>query len=71
MLKAIVRNNKYLYEKLFRKGRKIEEIYDAQGLRLIVADVADCYTALDVVHTIWPCVPGKEKDYISQPKQNG
>lgn len=54
-----------------RKGRKIEEIYDAQGLRIIVPTVADCYAALDVVHGTWPCISGKQKDYISEPKPNG
>jgi guanosine-3',5'-bis(diphosphate) 3'-pyrophosphohydrolase len=35
-----------------------------------VKTVADCYQALGIVHTTWPMVPGRYKDYISTPKAN-
>lgn len=47
------------------------EIHDVHGLRLIVENEEDCYKALKVVHGLWSEVPGKFKDYISQPKCNG
>eukprot|EP00250_Pteridium_aquilinum_P011200 c198_g1_i1 orf=267-2537(-) len=60
-----------IHKKMILKGRKVDDIYDVQGLRLIVANVEDCYAALEIVHDTWSCVPGKLKDYICQPKVNG
>jgi GTP pyrophosphokinase len=39
-------------------------------LRLLVEDVAACYAALGVVHTLWPPVPSEFDDYIARPKGN-
>ena len=47
-----------------------EQLSDIFGFRVIVGTVADCYAALGIVHTTWPTVPGRFKDYISTPKQN-
>ena len=46
-------------------------VLDARGLRCIVADEAACYAALEVVHSTWPPLHGKVKDYIASPKANG
>lgn len=60
-----------LYKKLERKDWDITKIYDILALRIIVPTVADCYSALGVVHKHWRPVPGKIKDYIAFPKPNG
>lgn len=49
----------------------MNEVHDINGLRLIVENEEDCYKALEIVHTIWPKVTGKLKDYITHPKFNG
>jgi GTP pyrophosphokinase len=60
-----------LYRKLERKNWDITKIYDIIALRVIFPDVADCYSALGVIHGHWRPVPGKIKDYIAFPKPNG
>lgn len=60
-----------IYSKMSRKGRSLKEICDVRGLRLIVRDVSSCFTALDLIHELWACIPGKQKDYINHPKHNG
>lgn len=60
-----------IFSKMKRKAISFEQMSDVYGFRIIVEDVADCYRALGVVHTIWQAVPGRFKDLISTPKQNG
>ena len=46
-------------------------IRDRFGFRVLVETEEDCYRTLGIVHRTWPMVPGRFKDYISIPKQNG
>ncbi|KAI3920341.1 hypothetical protein MKX01_000680 [Papaver californicum] len=48
-----------------------DQIHNIHGLRVIVENEEDFYTALKIVHHLWPEVPGKCKDYIIHPKFNG
>ena len=41
------------------------------AFKIIVNDIDQCYSCLKEIHTNYPIVPGKFKDYISLPKQNG
>src|SRR5215213_3527882 len=59
-----------IWRKMERKSVSFEQLSDIFGFRLIVADLDSCYRALGVVHTTWPMVPGRFKDYVSTPKQN-
>jgi RelA/SpoT family (p)ppGpp synthetase len=59
-----------IWRKMERKAVGFEQLSDILGFRVIVGTVAECYQALGIVHTSWPVVPGRFKDYISTPKQN-
>ena len=59
-----------IWTKMERKSVGFEQLSDIFGFRVIMPDVACCYRALGIVHTTWPVVPGRFKDYISTPKQN-
>src|SRR4029078_10034657 len=59
-----------IWSKMERKQISLEQLSDIYAFRIVVPEVEDCYRALSVVHTTWHAVPGRFKDYISNPKQN-
>ncbi len=59
-----------IWRKMERKAVGFEQLSDIFGFRVVVKGVPECYQALGVVHTTWPVVPGRFKDYVSTPKQN-
>lgn len=59
-----------IYTKMRRRGKEIGEIFDVLGCRIVCTTVSECYTILGLVHTIWPPVEGRFKDYIAMPKAN-
>ncbi len=59
-----------IWRKMERKSVGFEQLSDIFGFRVVVQTLSECYRALGVVHTTWPMVPGRFKDYVSTPKQN-
>ncbi|MFP3943119.1 MAG: RelA/SpoT family protein [Alphaproteobacteria bacterium] len=59
-----------IWRKMAQKSVAFEQLSDTMGFRIIVKSVEDCYRALGIVHTNWPMVPERFKDYISTPKRN-
>ena len=60
-----------IWRKMQEKDLAFSSLSDIYGFRVICASVADCYRILGVIHQRWRAVPGRFKDYISQPKGNG
>ena len=60
-----------IYNKMVRKRRDFQQIYDIRAIRVIVENVRDCYVVLGIVHSIWAPLPGEFDDFIAKPKENG
>jgi guanosine-3',5'-bis(diphosphate) 3'-pyrophosphohydrolase len=60
-----------IWRKMQEKELSFSRLSDIYGFRILTATEADCYRVLGVIHQRWRAVPGRFKDYISQPKSNG
>ncbi|MGR3492780.1 MAG: RelA/SpoT family protein, partial [Shimia sp.] len=60
-----------IWRKMQSKQIPFSRLSDIYGFRVIVGSELECYTALGAIHQRWRAVPGRFKDYISQPKSNG
>ncbi|WP_415184242.1 RelA/SpoT family protein [Phaeovulum sp.] len=60
-----------IWRKMEEKQLSFSRLSDIYGFRIITRTEADCYRVLGVIHHRWRAVPGRFKDYISQPKTNG
>ena len=60
-----------VWRKMNEKGQGFSRLSDIYGFRVITGTEMDCYRVLGAIHQRWRAVPGRFKDYISQPKSNG
>ncbi|MEM6618591.1 MAG: bifunctional (p)ppGpp synthetase/guanosine-3',5'-bis(diphosphate) 3'-pyrophosphohydrolase [Pseudomonadota bacterium] len=60
-----------IWRKMEEKKQEFSRLSDIYGFRIITLSEADAYAALGAVHQRWRAVPGRFKDYISQPKSHG
>ncbi|HEX8949191.1 MAG TPA: bifunctional (p)ppGpp synthetase/guanosine-3',5'-bis(diphosphate) 3'-pyrophosphohydrolase [Dissulfurispiraceae bacterium] len=59
-----------IYQKMVKQKIPFEQVHDVIGLRIITDSVGHCYDILGILHSMWPLVPGRFKDFISLPKSN-
>ena len=50
-----------IYDKMVRKGKEFNEIFDLTALRVLVDSVKDCYAALGVIHSYGSRCPAASK----------
>ena len=60
-----------IWRKMQEKDQGFSRLSDIYGFRIITHSEDDCYRTLGAIHQRWRAVPGRFKDYISQPKSNG
>ncbi len=60
-----------IYRKMQEKHLSFAKVHDVFGFRIIVKDVPSCYLVLGALHSLYKPIPGKFKDYIAIPKDNG
>jgi GTP pyrophosphokinase len=59
-----------IHRKMQHKAIDFEGLYDVRAVRVLVADIKDCYAALGIVHSLWSPLPREFDDYIAKPKAN-
>ncbi len=69
-IKGRVKHYYGIYQKMIKQKIPFEQVQDVIALRIITDTVGHCYDILGILHSLWPLVPGRFKDFISLPKSN-
>ncbi len=59
-----------IYQKLQDQRITVDQVYDLLAVRVITNSVQDCYAVFGLIHSLWPPVPGRIKDFIAMPRPN-
>ena len=60
-----------IWEKMQRRNVAFEQLSDIMAFRVVMPTRDSCYAALGAIHSAFPVIAGRFKDYISTPKANG
>jgi len=59
-----------IWRKMRDQNIGLERVFDLWALRVITPTKADCYHALGLIHSLYPPLAERIKDYIATPKPN-
>jgi GTP pyrophosphokinase len=59
-----------IFQKMKKRAKAFDEIYDLMAVRVLVRTVPDCYHVLGIIHHNWTPLQERIKDYIASPKSN-
>ena len=71
VVKGRAKHRASIWRKIQREGMELHEVSDLIAFRVLVNDLSSCYHVLGLVHSHFPPVPDRIKDYVAQPKANG
>jgi GTP pyrophosphokinase len=60
-----------IYQKMRKRNKTVEDLYDLLGIRILCDSIDDCYNLLGLAHRLWKPLEGRFKDYIAMHKANG
>jgi GTP pyrophosphokinase len=60
-----------IYQKMRKRSKAVEDLYDLLGIRILCNTIDDCYNLLGLAHRLWKPLEGRFKDYIAMHKANG
>lgn len=60
-----------IWKKMQRKQVELKDVYDLRAVRILVDQIATCYSTLGYIHGLWQYLPRAFDDYIANPKTNG
>jgi GTP pyrophosphokinase len=59
-----------IHNKMRKREKPYEEIYDLMAIRVITDSIKDCYHVLGVIHNKWTPLTERFHDYVATPKSN-
>tara|TARA_B100000029_G_scaffold112346_1_gene104493 strand:+ start:13946 stop:16126 length:2181 start_codon:yes stop_codon:yes gene_type:complete len=70
-IKTRLKSHSSIHNKMVSRDKPFDEIYDIFALRILVKNIAHCYTALGLIHQVFTPVHERFKDFVATPKSNG